>query len=242
MSRFSDKTFDIFVQINLRVLNKNTVIDNIFSVIQSTVCILFAKNLVFNNLESLIYSNLIDTKSDFYNRVYSAQIDLQICKKLELYIISVIQKQTSALSNIFLKTKSFNRSTTVIKQQACFDSILNICSIYKFRLFKADYTLVYNNNIYIIISIYYNSQLKIYTIYSTQLTDYKKLFEFYITQFDNWILTNSYKQFWQKANIFRNAKDWTKLQQNKLIAVTNSRITDIFKEISILEFSIYCIF
>jgi len=99
----------------------------------------------------------VDTKSDFYNKARSAQIDLRICKKLELYIILAIQKQTSALSNIFSKTKSFDRNAIVIKQQACFDSILNACNIYKFQLFKADYTLVYDNNIYIIILTYYNN-------------------------------------------------------------------------------------
>jgi len=84
------------------------------------------------------------------------------------------------LFNIFLKTKNFDENTAVIKRQTCFDNILSARNIYKFRLFKADYILVYNNNIYIIILIYYDNQLKIYTIYSTQSIDYKKLFEFYI--------------------------------------------------------------
>ena len=116
MSRFSDKIFDIFVQINSQVLNKNAVISNVFSVIQSTVRILFVKNLIFGNLESLTYSNLIDIKSDFYNRAYSAQIDLRIREKLELYIISAIQKQIPALLNIFIKTKNLDKSATVVKR------------------------------------------------------------------------------------------------------------------------------
>ena len=241
LSRFSDKIFDIFIQINSRILNKNAVINNIFSVIQSTVCILSVKNLIFDNLESLIYSNLIDTKSDFYNKARSVQIDLQIREKLELYIISVIQKQISALFNIFIETKSFDKNTTVFKQQTCFDSILNTCNIYKLRLFKTDNTLVYNNNIYIITSIYYDSQLKIYTIYFTQSIDYKKSSESYITQFNSWILTDFYKQFRQEISVFRNIRNWTKLKQDKLIAVVNSRITNNLKKIFILQFSIYYI-
>jgi len=155
------------VRINSRILNKNTIIDNIFSVIQNIVCIFFVKNLIFDNLESFIYNNLIDTKSNFYNRVRSAQIDLRIREKLKLYIILAIQEQTLALLNIFIKTKNFDKNAIVIKQQTCFNNILSTCNIYKFRFFKADNTLAYNNNIYTIVSTYYNNQLKIYTIYFT---------------------------------------------------------------------------
>lgn len=128
---FTDKKFNIFVQINSRILNKNAVIDNVFSVIQDTARILSAKNLIFKNLESLIRGNLIDAKSDFYNRVYSAQIDLRIREELELYIISTTQRYASALFNIFTKTKDSDRSATVAKRQACFDNILNTCNVYK---------------------------------------------------------------------------------------------------------------
>jgi len=56
---------------------------------------------------------------------------------------------------------------------------------------------------------------------------------------NSWILINFYKQFRQKVNAFKNARDWAKTQQNKLIIVANNRVTDILKEIFILELSIY---
>ncbi len=58
--------------------------------------------------------------------------------------------------NIFTKAKDFNRSATIVKQQAYFNNISNTCNIYKLQLFEANYTLVYNNNVYLIILIYYN--------------------------------------------------------------------------------------
>jgi len=109
------------VRINSRALNKNTIIINIFSIIQSTARIPFAKNLVFENLEPFIHDNLIDAKLNFYNRARLAQINLQIRKELELYIISITQKQILALFNLFTKTKSSNESATITKRQACFD-------------------------------------------------------------------------------------------------------------------------
>jgi len=84
---------------------------------------------------------LIDAKFDFYNKACFAQIDLRIREKL----------------NIFIKIKSFNKSAIVIKQQACFDNALNARNVYKLRLFKTNNTLAYNNNVYIITSIYHDN-------------------------------------------------------------------------------------
>ena len=71
LSCFTGEKFDIFVRTNSRILNKNAVINNVFSVIQDTARILSAKNLIFENFESFICNNLVDAKSDFYNKIYS---------------------------------------------------------------------------------------------------------------------------------------------------------------------------
>jgi len=67
-------------------------INDVFLIIQDTTRISFAKNLVFNNLKSLTYDNLINAKFNFYNGAHLAQINLRIRKKLKLYIISTTQR------------------------------------------------------------------------------------------------------------------------------------------------------
>lgn len=60
-----------------------------------------------------------------------------------------------------------------------------------------------------------------------------------MTQLGDWALTSSYEQFRQEASAFRNARDWAKSQRDELIAVANSRVTDILKETFTLESSIH---
>ena len=137
----------------------------VFSVIQNSVRISFAKNLVFKNLNLLTRDNLIDVKFEFYDEARSAQINLRIREKLKLYIISFTQKQISASLNFFTETKSFDESAIVIKRQVCFDETLSARDIHKLRSFEANFTLTYDNNAYIIISTYNNETLKMYTIH-----------------------------------------------------------------------------
>ena len=151
-SQFFNKKFRIFKKI---------------SVIQNTVRISFAKNLVFKNLESLIHDNLIDVKSDFYDEARSAQIDLRIREELESYITSITQRQTPALFNFFTEAKSPDESAIVTKRQAYFDEALSARDVHKLRSFKANLTLAYNNSAYIIIFTYNDGTLKMYTIHLT---------------------------------------------------------------------------
>jgi hypothetical protein len=167
---------------NSRALNENAVMNNVFPVIQNTACILFAKNLMFENLESLTHGNLIDVKLDFYDEARSAQIDLQIREELESYVTSITQRQVSALLNFFTETKNFNESAIVIKRQACFNDALNACDIHKLRSFEANSTLAYDNNAYIIISTYNDETLKMYTIYLTQAFNVKDSLEYHMIQ------------------------------------------------------------
>ncbi len=211
-----------------------------FPVIQDTACIFFAKNFVFANLELLTHGNFVDAKSDFYNGACSAQIDLQIREELELYVVPTTQRQMSALFNFFIETKSFDENAAVIKQQACFDSVLEVCNIYRLQLFEANSCLVYNNNnAYIIISIYYNRTLKLYTIYNIQASDIEVSSEYYITQLNIFVITGTAERFREKVTVFRNARDWTKKQRDRVIVTANNSIIRLSKDTFNLELSIY---
>jgi len=234
-----DKKFRIFKQINSRVLNKNAVIDDVFSVIQNTVCIFFAKNLAFANLELLTHDNFVDVKSDFYNEARSVQIDLRIRQELELYIVSIIQKQTPALLNFFIETKNFDKSATVIKRQACFDDVLKVRNIYRLRLFETNSRLVYDNNAYTIISIYYNEIFKLYTIYNIQVSDIEVSSEYYITQFNIFVITDTAERFREEITAFRNAKNWTKKQKDRIIVTANNSVIKSSRDTFNLKLSIY---
>ncbi len=75
-SQFSEKAFRSFKQKNSRALNEDAVMGDVFPLIQGDSQIPSAKNLVFENLESLTHGNFVDAKPDFYDGARPAQIDL----------------------------------------------------------------------------------------------------------------------------------------------------------------------
>lgn len=129
----------------------------------------------------MTHDNFVDVKLNFYNEARLAQINLRIRQELELYVILITQGQTLALLNFFIETKSPNESAIVVKRQACFDDAIGVRDVYKLRSFEANSCLVYDNNAYIIISIYHDETLKLYTIHNTQASNGEDSSKYYIT-------------------------------------------------------------
>jgi hypothetical protein len=85
--------------------------------------------------------------------------------------------------------------------------------------------LVYDNNVYTIISIFDGRHLHIYTTYPTQSANPGGQSEYYINQFNGWILIGNLKTFRQGATAYRNARDWVKEKRDKFIEAANGRVT-----------------
>lgn len=241
-SCFPDEAFDKFVRTNARALNEDAVMGDVFPMIQGTAYIPSAKNLVFGNLEPFTHGNLVDAKSDFYDGARPAQIDLRIREELGLYITLVTQGQAPALSNFFTKIKGFDGSAAVAKRQACFDGALGTRGVYKLRSFETDLDTIYDNNVYTIISTYYDGTLKMYTSHPIEPTDPENpSFEYYMTQLNTFAITGTAERFREGIGAVRNARDWAKEQRDGHIAAVNGRVIGIPKETFILEPSIYSI-
>lgn len=83
--------FNNFIRTNLRALNENSIINNVFLVIQGNIRIPSVKNIIFGNLELFTNGNFVDPKPDFYDGAYLIQINRSIREKLRLYITPLIQ-------------------------------------------------------------------------------------------------------------------------------------------------------
>lgn len=213
---------------------------DIFSVIQGTAHISFTKNLVFENLEPLTHSNFVDIKPNFYNKARLAQINLWICEELKSYITLATQGQALALPNFFIEVKGLDSSEAVAKQQACHDDVLSKCGVHEFMAFEVnDFETVYDNDAHTITSIYHSvtDTLQMFVIHQTQLIDSENPSEYYMTQLRSFTMTDTAERVHKRADVFRNARDWAKTQQDKLIAVVNDRVSDMLKETSTLESS-----
>jgi hypothetical protein len=91
----------------------------------------------------------------------------------------------------------------------------------------------YDNKAYTISATYHHDGLlKMYSTHPTQPKTPGGEPEYHMTQLRGWCMTDSAETFWQGASAFRNARDWTKGQRDKLIAATNGKVADMPMETS----------
>lgn len=122
--------------------------------------------MLFIELESITKEIITRAKPDFYNRAKLANIDQKVLDKLGPFIIPTVHARAPVVPNFFLEAKLPNGNVDIAKQQATLNRALGARAMYKLQLYTAG-KLIYNSNAYTITSTYYNSQLKIYTIYIT---------------------------------------------------------------------------
>lgn len=251
-SQFSEKVFRIFKQINSRALHEDDVMSTVFSVIQGDAHFSSARNMIFNNLKSLIDDNVVDVKPDFYDEASSAQIDRRIRAELGSYITSSTQQQASALLNFFTEVKSSDESEAVTKRQACYDGVVGARDMRKLATFEMKNSeTIYDNNAYTITSTYHSviGTLQMYTIHSTKSIksikpiksiksiDSESSLEYNMTQLEGWALTEFRETFLQGTGVFRNARDLAKAQRDGFIATANGRVIGMLRETFTLESS-----
>lgn len=237
--QFSEKAFCIFKQINSRVLHENDVMSTVFSVIQKSVHISFARNMLFNNLKSVINCNFIDVKLNFYDETCLAQIDRWIRAELDSYITSSTQLQTLALVNFFTEIKSSDKNVTVTKRQTCLNDVVSDHNMRKLATYEVkNLKTVYDNNAYIITSTYHSviNSLQMYTVHFTQSADSETSSEYFMNQLRSFVMTDTAERFQEKVIVFRNIRDLMMKQRNEIIATVNDRIISMSRESSILKF------
>lgn len=224
----------------------------VFSVIQGDAHFSSARNMIFNNLKSLIDDNVVDVKPDFYDEASSAQIDRRIRAELGSYITSSTQQQASALLNFFTEVKSSDESEAVTKRQACYDGVVGARDMRKLATFEMKNSeTIYDNNAYTITSTYHSviGTLQMYTIHSTKSIksikpiksiksiDSESSLEYNMTQLEGWALTEFRETFLQGTGVFRNARDLAKAQRDGFIATANGRVIGMLRETFTLESS-----
>ena len=132
-------------------------------------------------------------------------------------------------SNLFLKTKRLNESAAVVKRQICYDDMLDVRDMQKLQSYKLEKS-IYDSNIYIITSIYYNSQLKLYITHFIQSTCSEDSLKYFMIQLNTWNMIDNSEIFWQKMTAFWNERNLTKKWKDKFIKIVNSIISDMCTE------------
>ena len=223
-SRFSREEFRMFAKTNLQALNESTVMSKAFPIITGTSDIPSQQNLLFGNLKPLTDGSITKAKPDHYDGSHPADLNSQIRKDLEPFIVSSTNTAAPCLPNFITEGKGPNGTTAVCKRQALYDGALAARGVHELRSY-VDPETAYDNKAYTITSTYHggSGDLTIYATHPTASNNPKYSNEYHMTQLNGWKMTGNPEAFRQGASALRNARDWAKEKREELIIAANGR-------------------
>ena len=225
-SRFSEKAFEAFQQVNEEALTESMVMSKVFPVIAGTADIPSQENLLFGNLKDLTDGSLTKAKPDIYDGSRPVELKKEVREELGPYIVPSTNTAAPCLPNFFTEGKGPDGSDAVCKRQALYDGVLGARGVHELRSY-IDPEMTYDNNTYAITSTYHTSGLL--TVYATHPTMSKNPAnptEYHMTQLRSFSMTDHLDTFRQGARAFRNARDWAKEKRDEVIAAANGKVPD----------------
>ncbi|KAH0537297.1 hypothetical protein FGG08_005887 [Glutinoglossum americanum] len=181
---------------------------------------------------------LVDARPDLYDGTLPERIDKRVRERLRSYIMLSTHSHTPCLPNLFAEGKGPNGCAAVAKRQACYDGALGARGIRMLQSFGTDAGVTFDNNAYTITSSYHcgtsTLQIDVHNLsYQPKAPGGEP--EYYMIQLRSFAMTDTPETFRQGARAFRNARDWTMEQRDKLVGAVNGRVTDTPTEAFMLE-------
>ena len=186
-------------------------------------------DIKFGNLQSLVGSNgnytLAPGNPDLYDGARPEQLDRRIRDRLANMIIPSTQDNLPMAPNFFLHVKGPNGTEAVAMRQAVYDGALGARGQHHLRAYGTNEVGIDSNNAHTITSVFSNSVLSMYTVYTTRTSNSPSGRQVYYTHLiESWAIAGSMKSFRKGAAAFRNLRDWAKEQRDEAIELANSRV------------------
>ncbi|KAI9731016.1 MAG: hypothetical protein M1834_005479 [Cirrosporium novae-zelandiae] len=223
-SPFFDRVFDDFIQKERDASNERKTIGSLFSIIRGDADIFYDEDTLFRNLKPFA-DGIVNARPDLYDGARVDQLNWQVRKELNSYIIPSTQRQAPILPNFFTEGKGVDGSPTVAKRQAFYDGTLGARAMLQLQSYGNN--LNYDNNAYTIVSTYHDGTLKLFTIHPTRSTDPGRFTDYHMNQLSSLSLTSNPESFREGVSAFRNARDWAKEQRDRFIMAANSAAIDM---------------
>ena len=224
-SRFPDETFDDFVQANEDALSEDKVKETVYPILRGTTKIPSERGKLLANWAHLTDGSLVTAKPDAYDGANPAQIQPSVREDLASHILPSTQYNSPVLPNFFVEVKGPDGSAAVARRQACYDGALGARGMHSLQNYGAEESTTFDNNAYTVTSTYHSGtgSLHIYATHPTQPLDSKSSPDYHMTQLRSFAMTDTVETFREGVGAFRNARDWTKEQRDKLITAANTR-------------------
>ncbi|KAM3566334.1 hypothetical protein ARSEF4850_000747 [Beauveria asiatica] len=222
-TRISHTTFKQFQIDNDSALSESVVVADILPAVLGNARIPCARNLHFNNLDSLTDGATVNAVPDLYDGSHPVDINIAVRQELNKTIVPTSHDHAPAAPNFFLEAKPPSDGIDVAKRQACLDGALGARAMHSLQNYGEDKP-IYDGNAYAYSSIYHSGQLVLYAHHMTGPTARGGCVKYHMTQLKGFLLTGDRETFIRGATAVRNARDYARKQRNMLIQKANARV------------------
>lgn len=228
-SRFTHEDFETFVQADGDTAKESQVLSSVIPIIEGIVkdgkCA--AGGIPFTNLDHLTDGTLVSGNPDRYYGARPEQLHPQIREELSGHTIPSTQKDLPVAPNFFLAVKGPDGSLAVAGRQACYDGSLGArgMSSLQARGQHGESDLTPDYGAHTVTSIYHGGTLKMYTVHQQQSATSVPQSEYFMHQVGSWSITGDKDAFCAGAAAYRNARDWTQEERDRLIRLANMKVS-----------------
>lgn len=177
-----------------------------------------SSDIVFNRLQKFD-PDISSAKPDIYYGAQPSQIDPRVRQELGEYIVPSGQQKRPAAPNYFFEGKSASGKPDVAQRQAMYDGALGARGMLQLQNY-GNIATAYDGNAYTMSATYSDGQLKMYATHPKESSRAGQT-EYHMTQLDSFAMTGNINGFRTGAAAYRNARDWTEEQRNRIINEAN---------------------
>ncbi|EGP82408.1 uncharacterized protein MYCGRDRAFT_51600, partial [Zymoseptoria tritici IPO323] len=167
--------------------------------------------------------NLSTPKPDIYYSAKLAQINRRVRRDLANYIVLSSRSSLPAAPNFFLEGKSASGRPDVTQNQAMYNGAIGARGMLQLQNYGQP-TLIYDGNAYTVTSTYHpgTGTLQMYATHPRPSVAPAGEPQYYMTQLGAYAMTHAPDTFRNGALAYRNARDWTQQERDRLIASANA--------------------
>ncbi|KAF2214175.1 hypothetical protein CERZMDRAFT_83547 [Cercospora zeae-maydis SCOH1-5] len=162
-------------------------------------------------------------KPDIYYGAKPSQLDRRVRRDLAGYIVPSGRSDLPAAPNFFLEGKSAAGRADVAQNQAMYDGAVGARAMLQLQNYGQP-TPRYDGNAYTVTSTYHpgTGTLQMYATHPRPSVAPAGEPQYYMTQLDGHYMTGTSDNFRKGAAAYRNARDWTQQQRDRLISGANA--------------------
>lgn len=220
-SKVSEEVFEEFQDNNRRAKSESTAMADVIPMITGVKDRQFetAGDIPFNNLQRFD-PELSVPKPDKYYGARPDQIDERVRNDLDQYIVPSTSKQRPAAPNFFLEGKGASGRPDVAQRQASYDGAVGARAMWQLQNY-GEPEVEHDDKAYTMSATYHLGTGTL-QMFATHPKCSGSRTEYCTTQIDGYYMIGTSENFRKGATAYRNARDWTRQQRDRLITNANA--------------------